>query len=60
MLTDSEFRNKLLQEIKNLKEDQYLIIDDFIDDSGHSKYPLSYTTWNGKSLSIYGVNLATS
>ena len=60
MLTDSEFRDKLLQEIKNLKEDQYLIIDDFIDDSGHSKYPLSYTTWNGKSLSIYGVNLATT
>ena len=60
MLTDSEFRNKLLQEIKSLKEDQYLIIDDFIGDSGHPNYPLSYTTWNGKSLSIYGVNLATS
>lgn len=60
MLTDSEFRNKLLQEIKNLKEDQYLIIDDFINDSGHSMYPLSYTTCNGKSLSIYCFNLATT
>ena len=60
MLTDSEFRNKLLQEIKSLKEDQFLIIDDFINDSGHSNYPLSYTMCDGKLLSIYGVNLATT